>query len=395
MSTVVSARPPAPQAGAPAVSPNRLISLDLFRGLTIAAMILVNDPASEEIAYKPLRHAEWNGWTPTDLVFPFFLFIVGVSLVFSFASRMNRGASRKSLLLHTLQRSALIFAIGLALNGLSMLVFPAYLHYLRIPGVLQRIAVAYLFAAILYLYMGPRGRVITVGAILVGYWALLRFIPVPGYGMPGRDVPFMNPEGNLASYLDRLVMGHHLYLPMRDPEGILSTLPAIATVLLGVFTGEWLRSKATAGKKAQGMLVAGGLGLALGEVWNVWFPINKNLWTSSYVLFTAGFALAIFAACYWANDIKQWRGLWTRPFVIFGTNAIAAYIIAWILADAQYAARIHWRGRLWDGHEYIFNRFFAPLASPSFASLLFSITFVLVCLVPVWIMYRKRIFLKV
>ncbi len=211
----------------------RLVSLDVFRGATIAAMILVNDPGSTA-AYEPLKHARWNGWTPTDLIFPFFLFIVGVSLVFSFESRLRRGDSRGALVLHTLRRSATIFAIGLLLNGLPHF----HLATWRIPGVLQRIAVAYLGAALITLYARTKARILWIAVLLLGYWALMRFVPVPGYGIPTHNIPLLHPNANLAAYLDRKLMFGHLWEGTRDPEGVLSTLPAIATALCGVLTGE-------------------------------------------------------------------------------------------------------------------------------------------------------------
>jgi predicted acyltransferase len=374
----------------------RLTSLDLFRGATIAAMILVNNPGNNH-AYWPLEHAEWNGWTPTDLIFPFFLFIVGVSLVFSSESRLNKGDSRTALVLHTVRRAVIIFAIGLGLNWLVAL---ASSSDVRVPGVLQRIGICYLAASILFLYVRPRGRALIVAALLAGYWILMRFVPVPGFGVPGRDMPFLHPDANLGAYLDRRFLTHlwgntSLWEVTRDPEGLLSTLPAIATALLGVFTGEWLRSKRTPQNKALGMFVFGAIGLILGKTWGIWFPINKKLWTSSYVLFTAGLALVCLALCYWATDIKRWRGAWTRPFLIFGRNAITAYIIADFFAILLYAFNKRVNGQMMNAQEYIFQRFFAPLGTPSFSSLLFSLAFVLLCLLPIWLMDRKKIFLKI
>jgi predicted acyltransferase len=370
----------------------RLVSLDLFRGATIAAMILVNNPGNEDAAYWPLKHAQWNGWTPTDLVFPFFLFIVGVSLVFSFTSRLKRGDSKTSLLLHTFRRSAIIFAIGFAMN-LPGLLLPT--PYLRILGVLQRIALCYLAAAILYLYLNRRGRAAATIALLLGYWVLLCFVPVPGAGMPGRDVPLLDKDANLTAWLDRALMSGHLYEGTRDPEGLLSTLPAIGTALLGIFTGEWLRSTKSAQRKVVGMLAFGAAGLILGSIWGIWFPINKKLWTSSYVLFTAGFALICLAISYWATDIKQWRGAWTKPFLIFGANAIAAYTIAYILEVCVFILSCQSGGQTMTWHDFIYARVFAPLPAPSLASLLYSLTFVTVCFLPIWLMYRRKIFLRV
>jgi|HubBroStandDraft_5_1064220.scaffolds.fasta_scaffold89414_2 predicted acyltransferase len=386
-----------PAVTAPAGMSTRLTSLDLFRGATIAAMILVNNPGNDH-AYWPLEHAEWNGWTPTDLIFPFFLFIVGVSLVFSFESRLGKGDSRAALLRHTFRRAVIIFAIGLALNSLVDLLLS---RGVRIPGVLQRIGICYFAASLLYLYARPRTRVFIVAALLIGYWILMRFLPVPGFGVPGRDIPFLNPDANLGAYLDRRFLLHlwgsssRLYEITRDPEGLLSTMPAIATALLGVFTGEWLRSNRTPQNKALGMLVFGLIGLILGKAWGIWFPINKKLWTSSFVLFTAGFALVCLALCYWATDIKRWRGPWTKPFLIFGRNAITAYVIADLFAIMLYAVNARVNGQMMSAQQIIFQRLFAPLGGLSFSSLLFSLAFVLLCLLPICLMDRKKIFLKI
>jgi predicted acyltransferase len=252
----------------------------------------------------------------------------------------------------------------------------------RIPGVLQRIAVAYLAAAFITLYSRTSSRVVWMVLLLLGYWALMRFVPVPGYGIPTRDIPLLDRNANLAAYLDRKLMFGHLWEGTRDPEGVLSTLPAIATTVCGVLTAEWLRSNRSPQRKAAGMLAAGVAGIAAGEVWGIWFPINKNLWTSSYVLFTAGCALACLAICYWMADVKLHHGWWTRPFVIFGTNAIAAYVISEVLGGA-----FSWKER-------IFQSTVAYVGPPGLASLLYSLAVVGVCFLPVWWMYRKQIFLK-
>ena len=369
----------APEIAIPAVqsraAPGRLTSLDIFRGATIAFMIVVNSQTSEE-AYWPLRHANWNGWTPTDLVFPFFLFIVGVSLVLSFQSRLARGFSRRALVLHTVRRSAILFAIGLALNGLGSRSLESW----RIPGVLQRIAIAYCAAALITLYSGTRARVAWIAALLLGYWIVMRFVPVPGFGVPGRDIPLLHPDANLAAYLDRKLMLGHLWEPTRDPEGVLSTLPAIATALCGVLTGEWLRSEREPRQKAGGMFLVGVAGIVAGELWGIWFPINKKLWTSSYVVFTAGCALMCLAICYWVIDIKLHRGWWSKPFLILGSNAIAAYVIAELLGGW-----LSWKG-------YVFLR---SLGSPAMESLLHSLVVLGLCFLPIWWMYRRKIFLKI
>ncbi len=361
----------------PSPARNRLFSLDLFRGITIAAMIVVNNQSSEQ-AYWPLRHAAWNGWTPTDLIFPFFLFIVGASLVFSFQARLQRGASRRTLVLHTIRRSAVLFLIGLLLNGMASLQPSTW----RIPGVLQRIAVVYCIASIISLYSGTRARVLWIAALTVGYWALMRFVPVPGHGVPTVDIPLLHPDFNLAASLDRKLMLGHMWEKTRDPEGLLSTIPAIASALCGVLTGEWLQTKRTPSQKVAGMLAAGVAGVVAGEIWSHWFPINKNLWTSSYVVFTAGGALLCLALCCWVTDIKLHRGWWTKPFVILGTNAITAYVLSQVIGG--------WFG--WD-HGFAFQRLAA--SSPALGSLFHSLLILCFCFLPVWWMYRRKIFLKV
>jgi predicted acyltransferase len=366
----------------------RLMSLDVFRGATIGLMILVNNPGDELTSYWPLKHAEWNGRTPTDLVFPFFLFIVGVSMTFSFSSRMKRGASRRDLLLHVLWRGAALFAIGLFLNG-----FPNHyqLASWRVYGVLQRIAICYMISSILVLWSEQRGWIVAVIACLAGYWVLMRFVPVPGFGVPTHDVPLLDPDRNIVAWLDRKLLFGHLYEGTRDPEGVLSTIPALATSLLGVLTGDWLRSKRRAQAKALGMALFGLAGVVSGETFNIWFPINKKLWTSSYVLFTAGLALLCLAVCYWILDIKRWRNYWTKPFLVFGMNAIAAYVFAEVIShllDNMNVGSLTWQ-------EFVYQHGFAPLASPRNASLIYGLSYVFMCWVAMWVLYRRGIFIKV
>jgi predicted acyltransferase len=369
------------------------MSLDFFRGVTIMAMILVNNPGDEEAAYWPLQHAQWNGWTSTDLIFPFFLFIVGVAMMFSFSSRLERRDSRTNLMLHVVRRAFILFALGLFLNG-----FPNHFHAgsIRVYGVLQRIAVCYLMAAALALWTNSRGWIVAIVVCLVGYWLLMRYVPVPGFGVPTRDIPLLDPDRNLVAWLDRKLLMGHLYEKTRDPEGVISTLPAIATVLLGVLTGEWLRTRHSPQRKAAWMLAAGVVGLAAGEFFNIWFPINKKLWTSSFVLFTAGFALVLLALCYWVLDIKQRRGRWTKPVLIFGMNAIAAYGFAELVAHMVDRLTITLSdGKTLSWQQAIYEKTFEHAASPANASLLYAVVYVLMCLAAMWVLYRKHIFLKI
>jgi predicted acyltransferase len=371
----------------------RLLALDVFRGATIAGMILVNNAGDDEATYWPLKHANWNGWTPTDLVFPFFLFIVGVSLAFSFSSRLARGESRPQLLSHVLRRGVILFALGMFLNG-----FPNQYHLgtWRFYGVLQRIAICYVISAILVLWSGRRGWIVTIVTCLVGYWVLMRFVPVPGFGVPTHDIPLLEPDRNLAAWLDRTIPFGQLYEGTRDPEGVLSTIPAIATTVLGVLTGEWLRSERSAKAKALGMAVFGVAGLAAGKFFDIWFPINKKLWTSSFVIFTAGLALVCLALCYWVLDIKRWRGRWTKPFLVFGMNAITAYVLAEAVSHWLDHAPVHLaNGGSMTWQVAIYRRVFAGLASPPNASLIYALAFVFMCWAAMWVLYRKGIFLKI
>jgi predicted acyltransferase len=388
MSTVVQQVTGAATQTRPASS--RLLSLDVFRGATIAAMILVNDPGGD-FAYPPLNHAKWNGWTPTDLIFPFFLFIVGVSLTLSFRARLEKGGSRRTLLIHTVRRSAIIFLMGLFLNG-----FPHFhLATWRVAGVLQRIAVAYLAASIITLYARTRGIVLWIVGLLIGYWIAMRFIPVPGLGMPGTGVPLLAPDGNLSWYIDKLYLPGRFYEKTRDPEGILSTFPAIATALIGVLSGEWLRSATDSIRKVVGMLAFGVAGIVAGQIWHLWFPINKKLWTSSFVLFTAGCALVALAICYWVCDVKLRRGAWTKPFVVFGTNAITAYALADLLSATLFNVHVHMGNRVVSLQEYLYRTLFGAISPKELGSLVWAVLFVCVCWLPIYLMYRKRIFLKV
>ncbi len=370
---------------------NRLVSVDVLRGITIAFMILVNNGYSND-PFPALEHAEWNGWTPTDLVFPTFLFLVGVTIVFSFESRLSRGASKSSLLLHTFRRASILFALGLLVNG-----FPHFpLATLRIYGVLQRIAICFLIASIFYLLdRRPASKIVLIVLALFGYWVLLRWVPVPGFGMPGRDIPLFDPTRNLGAYIDRHVFPGRLYRGVRDPEGLLSDIPAVATTLLGMLTAMWLRCKRSPSIKAWGMLAAGILGILLGQVWGLWFPINKNLWSSSYVLFAAGIALVALSICYWAIDIKNWKTGWTYIWLVFGMNAITAYVFSELLSSTLHAIYFHTGTTMVNPSEYMFTHFFSRIPSYHLASLAYSISIVAICFVPVAILYRKKIFLKV
>jgi predicted acyltransferase len=375
-------------------SSGRLLCLDIFRGLAVAGMILVDNPGSDEKVYWPIAHAEWNGWTPADFIFPSFLFLVGVSMVFSFAKRREKGESRGQILQHAVVRSLLLVAIGLFVNASPFI--GVDFHALRLEGVTQRIALCYFAAAILELWSDRRGQIIAIVACLFGYWALMRFVPVPGLGVPGRDIPFMDPNRNLAAWLDRKLFMGHLFDGTRDPEGILSTVPAIATTLLGVLTGHWLRSQKPPANKASAMLLAGILGLIAGEAWNIWFPINKNLWTSSFVVFSGGFALVFLAMLYWVLEIKRWRGAWTTPILVFGMNAIAGFVADSFVYGPGYTLTLKRPdGVTLSWHDAAQAKLVSLGASPPNASLIYSLGAVVYCWILLWFLWRKRIFLKV
>ncbi|MDD5543621.1 MAG: DUF5009 domain-containing protein [Acidobacteriia bacterium] len=366
-------------------APDRLVSLDAFRGLTIAFMILVNNPGTWNAVYRPLEHAPWNGWTLTDLVFPFFLFIVGVSMTMSFARRQERGDGRGSLFLQVVKRTVIIFVLGLVLNG-----FPYY-HFstLRIPGVLQRIAVCYFIAAVIYLTCKLRGQILVTLAFLIGYWILMKTVNVPGFGHG-----ILTPEGNLAAYLDNKYLHGHIYRPTWDPEGMLSTLPAVTTTLFGIFAGQWMRHTKSIASRLWGLILSGTIGIILGQIMNVWFPINKNLWTSSYAVFTAGAALLLFAICYWVIDVRGFKS-WSIPLRIYGTNAIAAYVLSSLMGTASVTWRISQGGRFWTYKGFLFSKFYAPWANPFNASMLWGLSYVILWMGILWMLYRRRIFIKI
>ncbi len=370
-------------------STRRLLSVDALRGLTIAFMILVNDPGDGRVSFRALDHADWNGFTPTDLVFPTFLFLVGVSMILSYARREREGSSRRSYLLHALRRTAILFAIGILLNG-----FPLYpLHTLRIYGVLQRIALCFGIGSLLL--AGTRDnmrRVWVLSAVFIGcllsYWVLLRWVPIPGHGLPGVAIPLLDRDLNLVAVLDRRLLSGHLYEGTCDPEGLLSTVPAVSTLVLGMLTGLWLRSEQSLRRKALGLLGAGLLALLLGAAWNPWFPINKKLWTSSYVLWAGGWSLLLLTAFFYLAEIAGWRR-W-GPLLVFGRNAILSYVFAELLAGCGFLVQVHGQSL----SQRLYLAWFASSDSPAVGSLLYSLCFVLLCWLPVAFLSWKRIYVR-
>jgi predicted acyltransferase len=387
----------------------RLVSLDVYRGLTVAGMILVTDPGTYSAVYWRLLHAQWDNPTPTDMIFPSFLFIVGMALTLSFAARIERGFDRSKLALHLLRRGAIIFVLGLAING-----FPDYdWANMRLPGILQRIAVCYLLGGLLYLVCDrleiqsdvARRRVgnriiAAVIAVLLGiYWALLKLVPVPGFGAGNLDS-----RGNLAAYIDRALFGtHHMwaygttpgYGVTFDPEGILSTSGALASLLIGVLAGEWMRSAHTTRRKIAGLLGCGAVLLFASWLLHPLLPINKKIWTSTFTLQSSGVSLLAFAFFYWIVDVQRWRW-WTPPALVLGTNAILAFVFS--TAMTTFSDRIHIpdaNGAPLTLHKWLYQHWFASWMVPVHASLGYAIMIVLLNVAILWPLYHRRIFLRV
>jgi predicted acyltransferase len=379
----------------------RLLSLDVLRGLTIAFMIMVNNNGGRG-SWVQMNHADWNGLTATDLVFPTFLFVVGVSIVLSFQARLARGATRRQLALHTLIRAGILFLFGVVVNS-----YPYFeIEHLRFYGVLQRIAICYLVVGLFYLWdRRVSTKVQALVFVLVYYWILVRWIPVPGAGMPGRDVLFLDKDQNIVAWVDRQLMPGHLYEERdthnaRDPEGLLSTIPTLGTALLGLLTGMWLRSERSTKTRVLGM-AAGALGcLALGYLWSIEFPLNKKMWTSSYVLVAAGWALVVFALAYWVCEVKGLcREGWSKglawPWLIFGSNAIVAYMVSELLGETQAMILFTYRGHDTTPFGYVREQIFRAVSDPGWAAFGYSVFYTALCFIPVWILFRKKIFLKV
>jgi predicted acyltransferase len=385
----------------------RVLSVDVLRGITIAFMILVNDPGDWSHVYSQLDHATWNGWTLTDLVFPSFLFLIGMSLIFSLQSRIARGDSRRTLAWHIFRRAAIIFAIKMFLSA-----YPHFhLAHLRIYGVLTRIALCYLCAGLICLWTRKIVPLACIAAaLLIGYWALMRFVPVPGFGVPTHDIPLLDPVGNLTAWLDRHIsiftldtihMGR-LYRITSDPEGLLSTLPAIATTLLGSITAVFMRAPSyTPATKRNVFALGGVLSFAAGELWNRTFPINKNLWTSSYVLLAAGISLLGLALFYWIVDMQRVQdksriakaALW--PLLVFGSNAIAAFVISELFVETMLWIKVSDAGKTITSWNWLYVHCFSHGHSTEITSVAFALAFVLLCFLPNWFLWHKRIFLKI
>lgn len=451
----------------PAVTAQRMLSLDVFRGLTIAGMILVNNPGGQE-AYAPLRHATWDGWTPTDLIFPFFLFIIGIAMTFSFDKRLARGGNAATLLIHVFGRSAVLFLLGLILCGLpnfrlitpyifaiagiqmllndtrvgtrnrvapagwaclflGVLWFAVDFRYfnspaprdsfrdlfplqtgtgstlIRIPGTLQRIALCYAIAAVIMVKTTWRGRAVWSVLLISAYWIIMSRFDAPaayhiGNGLTGLEIdppanaPF---AGRLNDWIDVRLLGAHLHRRRPDALGLLSTIPAVASVLVGTLTGTWLqKSRQSPSGKVVTMLLAGVGLIVVGSVAAIWMPINKKLWTPSYVAFMAGWALAVLALCYYVVDVLG-RRRWALPFTVLGTNAILAYFGSEFFSHVMSLVRWGSGGRVVTLKEWWCGLYAQLIHSPKNAALLWSLVYVALWVLLITPLYRRKIFLKV
>jgi len=403
VSSTVAPRPPR----------ERLLSLDIFRGLTVAGMLLVNNPGTWSAIYPPLEHAEWHGWTPTDLIFPFFLFIVGITTHLSLSARRARGDGEGAIVRQILRRGAIIYLLGFL-----MALFPFYqwgpiesvpdasvldrimyrLAHVRLLGVLPRIAIVYVCAALLTLRTNLKQQVVIVAALLLGYWLIMTVLPVPGEGTIGALL-LDDKSRNLAAWLDRAILTtNHIWTGSvtYDPEGPLSTIPAIGTAILGVIAGRWIgMTGRPLIERIAGLFAVGVLVMMLGAMWNWVFPINKSLWTSSYVLFTAGMAAISLAAIMWIVEHYDVRW-WTKPFVIFGVNPIVAFVGSGVMARLIYTLwKVEYEGKSQSIQSVIYQSLLLPWLPPRVASLAFALTFVLFWLGILTVMYRRNIILKV
>ena len=373
----------------PAKEKQWLLSLDFFRGLTVAAMILVNNPGDWEHVYATLEHSKWNGCTPTDLIFPFFIFMIGVSIVYAFGSKKDDETLHKQIILKALKRSITIYMIYVAIHFL----FTFNFHHFRILGVLPRIAIVFFISVIIYVKANFKQWLWIFSIILIVYCLLMTVVPVPGYGYA-----ILEPGKNLAAWLDNIILTpNHMWSGTKtwDPEGILSTLPAVGTCLFGMMVGTTLkRTDKTEAEKVAWLLSFATFSVMAALIWNNWFPINKALWTSSFVLYTGGLATAGLTISYWLIDVQQ-RKKYITPFVAYGTNAITAYVAADIVLAVLGWIHVSLHGKTVNLQEYLYQTIFVPNSSPINASLVGAITYVLILLVPMLILYKKKIFIKV
>ncbi len=358
----------------------RLLALDALRGFTVACMILVNVPGSWSHVYAPLLHAEWNGLTLADFVFPFFIFIMGVSIILAFTKAIEKGTSKAVLTLKVWKRSGIIFALGIVLNLISY-----QFQEFRIPGVLQRIALVYLAVGLLFLHFKTKSIYILGASLLVAYWLLMTFVPIPGASMAS-----LEPGENWSNYIDSILIPFKQYGGTWDPEGILSTLPAICSAILGLRAGELILKNNQQNLIVKKLSLEGLVMILLGAIWAFHFPINKNLWTSSYVLVTAGIATVILASFIYLMDIKK-HSKWATPGMAFGANALSAYIFHYLLIIPLSWISIHDQS-IQEWFMYLLPDLGLSLKS---TSLLWALLFIVICYLPIKWMYNKKIYIKV
>ncbi|MCF8475306.1 MAG: DUF5009 domain-containing protein [Emcibacter sp.] len=366
------------------ITQERLISLDVFRGFTICLMIVVNSPGLHDQIYSPLAHSDWNGVTTTDLVFPFFLFIVGVSAVLGLGKQVTSGLSEKTMVIKIIKRAAIIFALGILLN----LFFSGFTS-LRIPGVLQRIAIVFLICGLLFLKTDWKGQLKVGLMLLIGYWMAMVWIPVPGIG-----VGVLEPGKNLASWIDSQLIPFKMYKGTWDPEGLLSTLPALATAISGMLVGHIIKSNQDQKTQIIWIFLAGFLAFCFGSIWGWFFPMNKSIWTSSYVLYTSGIAAMTLASSIWFVDVMKFsKGL--KLGIIFGANSIVAYMLHGVLKYPLYMLKFAVGETSYSVKSFIMESALSTGMDPKLASALWAFGFTSLCFVPIWVMYRKGIFIKV
>ncbi|MDP6966961.1 MAG: heparan-alpha-glucosaminide N-acetyltransferase domain-containing protein [Candidatus Marinimicrobia bacterium] len=364
----------------------RLISLDAARGFTIVAMITVNHPGSWEHVYAQLRHKDWNGITFTDLIFPFFLFFVGVSIALAYTKRLESNAPRSDMYKKIVTRSAKIFAVGIFLNVLHpVLLYPDFsFSDIRVAGVLQRIALVFLACAFLFLYCNWKTQAWIGTATLLTYWLAMSLIPTPGEGKP-----MLEPGVNLAAWIDSILLPGKMWKGTWDPEGLFSTLPAIVTGITGMLAGKLLLSKISQQEKVNYLLLSGFFAVIIGSIWGTIFPLNKNLWTSSYVLVTSGIASVTLGIIYYALDISGKIKI-ARPGIVIGANSITVYVLAAFLAIIFY--NIPFFGQNLNNH--FFNAFTGIGLPFKLVSLMYAIIFICVNYIPAYVLYRQKIFIK-
>jgi predicted acyltransferase len=369
------------------VRPERIIAVDFLRGLTVVGMILVNNPGSWEYIYPPFQHSHWNGCTPTDLVFPFFLFIMGISIAYSLDTVKYSTDNQSALVLKIIKRSILLFLLGLVLNIIPDFDFSS----LRIPGVLQRIAIVFFVSALLFLKTSVRTQIIISILLLIFYWIIMTVIPVPGIGAAN-----LEPGTNLSAWLDNTLLKGHLWRNTKtwDPEGFLSTVPSIVSGLAGVLAGTWLKTNNDKRDKIIYLFVAANALIVLGLAWDMVFPINKSLWTSSFVVYTSGIALTTLAVCFWLIDVREYKK-YTGFFLAFGSNAIAAYILAELLAKLFYSIKINYHGEATSLKTVLFELFSFSSLNLSFVSFVLALLWVALIWIPISLMYKRKIFIKV